>query len=245
LVGHTANEGATRLSNLRQSEGDYNRLNNQTRSDIRATGTGKIADEKASVNDALTAIANALSDQAAAIQGKEATAQSSYRSQLQQMAGAIQAQHTATDPNSPDNLLKLSQAAKNYGSIPGATGTVSPGTPSTGSATAVPAGPGQAPIVAPAPAKNKSISSATDYLAQNVKPSHFGTDEGLFRSIINGNVDGALPGGHIQLDATSNATIGELAQKVHAAIQARSGQGYGPVDQEAILRALYGVMGLG
>lgn len=227
-----------------QGNGDaFNRLMGQTQADVAATGTGKVADEKAALNTALENIASTLNSQVASAHGSEATAQAAYESQMRTLAGQIEATQTANNPNSLDNLTKAANLAKIYaeteveqGKIPGA-----PGTAITGNLSGQ---KGYANAIA------QLAAQATAGVAKGgIDPTHLGTLESFLQSIEAGgqgapvtlNAGGSSPVTPViapfQFNTANQGTaLADATKLIKAA-------GYSSTDQAALDTAIRMLLG--
>lgn len=219
-LGQIIADGANSTANARVAKSDAVGDLRQTKADVYATGVGKVASEKASVNTALENIAAALSGQLGSINESRAGAENTYNSQLRSLAASLQASNAKNDPNTLDNQIKEATLAKDLK-------TLNPtGTSATGGI----------------PAKAKGYGAALNVLTPNesgIPQSHEGTLQGLLQQAIHAN--GPFKG--LDLTAEDSTGLGSLAQIVHQQINSRSGQGYTNADQQALLDALMVYLG--
>lgn len=193
-------------------------LNNfrQMRSDVAATGTGKVAEQKAALNTALEGIASSLTGQLGSITANESQAQNSYQENLRKEALSLLGQHQAGNPNSLANRIKEEELLKLEKSN-NATGTTSSGSIKPGTH-------GEANAM-------DSLTTANTQLL----PDRQGTLQNLFQELLTGSgpfVDSAkyaLSG--IKSDPS------ELGNIMKALI-ANLPKNYGVPAQQALLRAI-------
>lgn len=211
--GQIKSDKALNLSDVLQSANDANNNMNQTKIDVHTTGTGAVASQKAALNTALEGIATSLAGQLGTVDTSQTSAESAYNQQLRQAALALIAANAKNNPNTMDNRIKQLEIDNGLKKL------------STTSAAST--------------AGESKLQKAESYLdSSGIPQAHLGTDLGIFRQLINGEL-GADP----LASKNSSVALGNMAKIINKQIVARKGQGYTNADQQAIIEALHTYLG--
>lgn len=206
---------ATSLANQRASKAGT--LNNfrQMRSDVVATGTGKVAEQKAALNTALENIASQLTGQLGSITANESQAQQSYQDNLRKEALSLLGQHQANNPNSLANRIKeeelLGLENKNNAAGTAGTTTIKPGTKGEAAA----------------------MASLTHDENPTMLPDRAATLQNIFQELVTGSLPGSGKTGLVS-GKLDSASLGAALNAMYAQLPSN----YGDPAKQALLRAL-------